>query len=298
MANGLVVARRMSRLQGEGAIEVFAKAKALEEQGADIIHLEIGEPDFTTPAHIVDAGIRALKDGKSRYTPAPGIPQLREAVAEHISKSRGIDVSAGEVIITPGSKTVAFFTMLTLVEPNDEVIHPDPGFPVYESVLDFLNAKRIPVPMRENGAFRLDIDYLLEMCSSKTKLIILNSPQNPTGAIVEREDLEKIAQVAVDQNIYVLSDEIYSKLQYDSPFISIAAIPGMKERTIILDGFSKSYAMTGWRLGYGVIPKVMFEPFVKLAINSHSCTAEFVQFAGIEALTGPQDDVDRMASEY
>ncbi len=292
------VAERIGRLQGEGAIEVFAKASALEAQGRDIIHLEIGEPDFDTPANIVKAGIEALKAGHTHYCPAPGIPELREAIAEHVSATRGIRVQPSEVVVTPGSKAIAFFAILALVEPADEVIYPDPGFPVFESMIDFVGARPVPVSLLEERDFRFDIDDLRKRISPQTKLIIINSPQNPTGGVLEREDLEEIAAIARERDIYVLSDEIYSRLQYEGEFCSIATFSGMQERTVILDGFSKAYAMTGWRLGYGVMPEDLATHITKLVINSNSCTATFIQWAGLQALKGPQDEVERMASAF
>jgi aspartate/methionine/tyrosine aminotransferase len=296
--NRIKVVERVERLPGEGALEVFAVASAMEAQGRDIVHLEIGEPDSPTPSHIVRAAIQALEAGQTCYTPAPGIPELREAIARDISSRRQIDVDSSQVVVTTGSKIVAFYTMLALLEPGDEVIYPNPGFPVYEAMIEFTGATPVPIRLDEAGGFRMSLDDIRGKVSNRTKLIVLNSPQNPTGAVLERGDLEEIAGIARHSGIYVLSDEIYNRLQYEGRFVSIAALSGMKERTIILDGFSKTYAMTGWRLGYGVMPEELATHITKLIINSNSCTCTFVQRAGVEALRGPQDVVDKMVESY
>src|SRR5579864_4191542 len=295
----LHLAKRMSRLGTETAFEVLVRARALERQGRNIIHLEIGEPDMDTPANVVEAGVNALRQGYTHYGPAAGLPELREAIAADVSSSRGIKVSPDEVVIVPGGKPIIFFTMLALVEEGDEVIYPNPGFPIYESMINFLSAKAVPIPLREERDFRLDVNELASLISDRTKLIILNSPQNPTGGIIERRDIEKIAAAIGDRNIMVLSDEIYSRLLFDGgQHFSIMSVPGMQERTILLDGFSKTYAMTGWRMGYGVMRADLATHMTRLMTNSNSCTASFTQVAGIEAIKGDQKSVDHMRDEF
>lgn len=281
------IAERVGRLLTESAFDVLVKARALEAQGRDIIHLEIGEPDFPTPAHIVEAGKRALDEGWTHYGPTQGLPELREVIAAHVNATRGVAANANQVCVMPGGKPVIFFPMMALVEAGDEVIYPDPGFPIYESLIRYLEA--VPVPMRagEVPAF-----------SDKTKLVILNSPENPTGRVQPRPVLELVAAEVLKRDCMVLSDEIYSRIWYGEPPLSIASLPGMLERTILLDGFSKAYAMTGWRLGYGVMPEWLVAAVNRLTVNSNSCTASFTQRAGIAALTGPQDDVERMVAEF
>ncbi len=291
-------AERMNRLGTESAFDVLAKAKQLEAQGKNIIHLEIGQPDFQTPINICEAACRAMKDGYTGYGPAAGLLELREVVAEHISTTRGIEVHPDEVVVTPGAKPIIFFTLLALVNEGDEVIYPDPGFPIYESVINFVGAKGIPLPLREEVDFRFHINDLVNAISERTRLLILNSPQNPTGGFLQKEELKAIAELANKHDFYVLSDEIYSRILYEGSHESIIRFPGMQERTILLDGHSKTYSMTGWRLGYGVVPKPLVEKMVRLMINSNSCTCSFTQIAGIEALTGPQDFVDRMVAEF
>jgi aspartate/methionine/tyrosine aminotransferase len=291
-------AERMNRLGTESAFDVLAKAKKLEAQGRNIIHLEIGQPDFPTPFNICEAAFRAMKDGYTGYGPAAGLLELREVVAEHISTTRGIEVHPDEVVITPGAKPIIFFTLLALVNEGDEVIYPDPGFPIYESVINFVGAKGIPLPLREEVDFRFHLDDLVDAISERTRLLILNSPHNPTGGILQKDELEVIAELANKHDFYVLSDEVYSRILYEGNHESIIRFPGMKERTILLDGYSKTYSMTGWRLGYGVVPKPLVEKIVRLMINSNSCTCSFTQIAGIEALKGEQDFVDRMVSEF
>lgn len=288
----------MDHISGEGAIETFAKAQALQRQGRDIIHLEIGEPDFDTPAHIVEAGIESMRQGDTHYTPAPGIRELREAIARQVSRTRDIPVAPENVIVTPGAKPIVFFALLALIEPGEEVILPDPGFPAYWSVADFVGGKVVPLPLREENEFRVDIDDLRAAVSPRTKMIFVNSPQNPTGSVLEKSDLEAIAEIAIENDLWVLTDEIYRHLQYDGEFHSIIALPGMFERTILLDGFSKSYAMTGWRLGYGVMPTDAAERITRVVINSHSCVTTFVQRAGVVALEGPQDQVEAMVARF
>jgi aspartate/methionine/tyrosine aminotransferase len=291
-------AERMNHLGTESAFDVLAKAKQLEAKGRKIIHLEIGQPDFPTPINICEAAFRAMKDGYTGYGPAAGLLELREVVAEHISTTRGIEVHPDEVVVTPGAKPIIFFTLLALVNKGDEVIYPDPGFPIYESVINFVGAKGIPLPLREEVDFRFHIDDLVNAISERTRLLIINSPQNPTGGFLQKEELEVIAELANKHDFYVLSDEVYSRILYEGNHESIIRFPGMKQRTILVDGYSKTYSMTGWRLGYGVVPTPLVERFVRLTINSNSCTCSFTQIAGIEALKGSQDFVDRMVAEF
>jgi aspartate/methionine/tyrosine aminotransferase len=294
-----IFADRMVLLGTETAFEVLAKAKALEKQGKNIIHLEIGEPDFDTPQNIKEAAVKALYSGYTHYVPAAGIPELREAIAEYVSKTRSIPVDPEEVVVTPGAKPIMFFAILACVNPGEEVLYPNPGFPIYESMINFVGAKPVPIPLKEEDDFSIDHEYVKEKISKKTKMIILNSPENPTGGVLTKEDLKVIADCIAHRNdVIVLSDEVYSRIIYEETHESIASLPGMKEKTIILDGFSKTYAMTGWRLGYGVMRKNLAEKITQLMINSNSCTCAFVQIAGIEALKGPQDFVDRMVAEF
>lgn len=293
------LASRMGRLGTETAFEVLARARKLETEGRDVIHLEIGEPDFDTPENIIDAARAALDAGATHYTPTAGIPELREAIAHDQSTRKGIDATAANVVVTPGGKPIMFYLILALVEEGDEVIYPDPGFPIYESMVDFVGARRVPIGFKEVGdRFRWDVDALIERAGPRTKLMIVNTPSNPVGCSIERDDLERIASVAREHDIIVLSDEIYSRILYEGSFISLAALPGMAERTCILDGFSKTYAMTGWRMGYGVMPEELAVAVSRLATNCNSCTATFTQIAGVQALTGPQDDVDQMVREF
>ena len=292
------VSERMSRLGTESAFEVLARAKALERQGREIVHLEIGEPDFDTPAHIKEAAKRALDAGATHYGPSAGLPELREAIAKQITATRGIPVSPEEVVVTPGAKPIMFFTIMALINAGDEVIHPNPGFPIYESVVNFVGGVPVPIPLLEATGFGFDLDLFEAKVSKKTRLIILNSPQNPTGGVLGRDQIERIAEIARRFRIPVLSDEIYRQFLYAGEFVSIATLPGMKELTVILDGFSKAYAMTGWRLGYGVMPQPLAEHLTRLMVNSASCTATFVQLAGIAALEGDQASVDAMVAEF
>ena len=292
------LATRMSRLGTETAFEVLAAAKALEAEGRNIVHLEIGEPDFDTPPHIVESAKQALEEGWHHYTPSAGIPELREAIAEEISRTRGIDVQPGEVIVTPGGKPIMFFSLLALVEAGDEVIYPNPGFPIYESMIKFCGACAVPIPLREELDFRLDVEELLGALTPKTRLVILNSPSNPTGSVLSYEDLAWLAQGLAKRDVMILSDEIYSRILYEGEHQSIASFPGMKERTIILDGFSKTYAMTGWRLGYGVMNTELAEHVTKLMVNSNSCTAAFTQRAGLCALQGTHEPVSEMVATF
>jgi len=294
------LAERMNRLGTESAFEVLAKAKALEAEGKEIIHLEIGEPDFDTPPHIVEEACRALRSGATHYTPAAGIRELREVIAEQFSRTRGHEISPEQVVVTPGAKPIMFFTILALAGPGDEVIYPNPGFPIYESVINFAGAKPVPLPLREERDFRFDVNELRDLITERTVLIILNSPQNPTGGVLEPEDLEAIAEICTEKDIPVLSDEVYEHILYEGEFASISSYPGMStaERTIVLHGFSKTYAMTGWRLGYGIMPVPLAEQITRLMVNSNSCTAAATQWAGIAALKGPQDPVRQMVEAF
>jgi aspartate aminotransferase len=292
------LAERMGRIGVEGAFSVLVKAKALEAQGRDIIHLEIGEPDFPTPLHIVEAAKKALDEGWTHYGPPQGLPELREAIASYISRTRGIKVGPEHVCVVPGGKPIIFFPMLALLEAGDEVIYPNPGFPIYESMINFLGAKPVPIPLVEERGFSFDLNLLRDRLSPKTKLLILNSPQNPTGGVIPPDDIRAIADMVRDRDLIVLADEIYSRIYFDEAPLSITTLPGMLEKTIILDGFSKTYAMTGWRMGYGVMPEWLVDPINKLMVNSNSCTASFTQRAGIAALNGPQDEVVKMTAEF
>jgi aspartate aminotransferase len=294
----LRLAKRMARLGTETAFEVLVKAKALEAQGRDIVHLEIGEPDFDTPRNIIDAAVDALHKGFTHYGPSAGLMELREVIAQHVSETRRVNVTPDEVVVVPGGKPIIFFSILALVEEGDEVIYPNPGFPIYESMINYVGAKAVPIRLREELDFRLDVDELVNLINDRTKLIILNSPQNPTGGMLEKRDIERIAAAIGDRNIIVLSDEIYSRLIFEGEHHSIMSLGGMKERTILLDGFSKTYAMTGWRMGYGVMRADLATHIARLMTNSSSCTASFSQIAGIEALCGPQESVDMMRAEF
>ncbi|HEY1759562.1 MAG TPA: pyridoxal phosphate-dependent aminotransferase [Bryobacteraceae bacterium] len=292
------LAERMTRIGIESAFEVLVKARALEKQGRSIIHLEIGEPDFPTPAHVIEAGQRALGEGWTKYGPTQGDPELREVIASYISRTRGIQVGPERVCVVPGGKPIMFFSMMALLEPGDEVIYPDPGFPIYESMINFLGATPVPIPLIEERGFSFDLNTLEARLSDRTKMVILVSPANPTGGLVPAEDIRRMAELLRHRDVMVLSDEIYSRIIYDGDPVSIASFDGMLDKTIILDGFSKTYSMTGWRLGYGVMPAWIAEAVVKLMVNSNSCTASFTQRAGIAALTGPQDAVTAMVAEF
>jgi len=292
------VAARMGRLGTESAFEVLARAKALERAGRSVVHLEIGEPDFDTPAHIKEAAKQALDAGATHYGPSAGLPELREAIAKHMGETRGVPVTPEEIVVTPGAKPIMFFTILALVGEGDEAIYPNPGFPIYESVIRFVGGVPVPIPLREATGFGFDLDVLERRLSPRTKLIIVNSPQNPTGGVLDRAQLERVAALAAARNIPVLTDEIYRQFLYEGEFVSLLGMKGMRERTIVLDGFSKSYAMTGWRLGYGVMPPALAEHVTRLMVNSASCTASFVQLAGIAALQGDQTPVARMVAEF
>jgi len=291
------LAEAMNRLGTETAFEVLVRARALEARGMDVVHLEIGEPDFATPGHIVEAAIEALRAGHTHYVASAGIPPLREAIAAEVSRTRGIDVQPSQVVVTPGGKPIMFFTILALAQAGDEVIYPNPGFPIYESMIRFVGATPVPIPLRQEREFGFDPEELIARISPRTRLIILNSPHNPTGGLLPLDDLRAIAEVAVARDIPVLSDEIYCRILYEGEHHSIASLPGMAERTIVLDGFSKTYAMTGWRLGYGVFPPALVPHIERLVVNSVSCTNVATQYAGLAALTGPQEPVAAMVAE-
>ena len=294
----LQLARRMSRLGTETAFEVLNKARALERQGRNIIHLEIGEPDFDTPSNVVEAAVDALHKGWTHYGPSAGLPDLRQTIAEYVSRTRGVKVAPEEVVVVPGGKPIIFFTILSLIDEEDEVIYPNPGFPIYESMINYVGGKAVPIQLREDRDFSLDVNELASLITKRTKLIILNSPHNPTGGVMSRKETEQVAEVIGDRNILVLSDEIYSRLLFEGEHFSIMSVPGMKERTLLLDGFSKTYAMTGWRMGYGVMRADLATQITRLMTNSNSCTASFTQMAGIEALRGDQSSVDQMCAEF
>ncbi|MDQ2712365.1 MAG: pyridoxal phosphate-dependent aminotransferase [Acidobacteriota bacterium] len=292
------LAARIDRLVIESAFDVLNRARALEDEGRDIIHLEIGEPDFRTPEPIVDAAKRALDEGWTHYGPPQGLPELREVVARYVARTRGVEVGPEHVSIVPGAKPMIFFPMLALIEAGDEVLYPDPGFPIYRSMIGFLDAKPVPIPLREERGFSLDLDFIEDHITDRTKLIILNSPENPTGGIVPESDIRQLAEIVRDRDLMILSDEIYSRICYDGQPFSIASVPGMLEKTIIMDGFSKSYAMTGWRLGYGVMPEWLIVAINKLMSNANTCAASFVQRAAITGLEGPQTEVENMVEEF
>jgi aspartate aminotransferase len=298
------LADRMGRLGTESAFEVLARAKAMEAAGRKIIHLEIGEPDFPTAPHIVDAAVVALREGHTHYVPAPGIPPLREAVAAFLQSNGRMEATPDRVIVTPGAKPIMFFTILALANEGDEVLYPDPGFPMYESITSFVGAVPVPVPLREGNGFRIDTDELATLITDRTKLLIINSPHNPCGSALTREDCEAIAELAIRHDLIVLTDEVYWAIRYGAgsepapPYASVLDVDGMADRTILLDGWSKTFAMTGWRLGFGVFPPALVEPVTRLAINSVSCTSAFSQYAAIAALEGPWQPVDDMVAEF
>ena len=292
------LADSMGRLGTETAFEVLARAKALEATGRRVIHLEIGEPDFATPAHIVEAGVRALRDGHTHYCPAPGLPQLREACAAHLSAHRGLEIDPGRVVVAPGAKPFLYFGVLATCNPGDEVIYPNPGFPIYESVINFAGATPVPLPLVEERGFAFTAADLAERLTPRTKLVILNSPANPTGGIVPPALTAEVAAVLAGHDCYILSDEVYSEMLYGGRHDTVAAHHGLLDRTLLVDGFSKTFAMTGWRLGYAALPAELVEPITRLLINSVSCTAPAVQLAGVAALTGPRDDVAAMMAEF
>jgi aspartate aminotransferase len=292
------LAARMDRIGTETAFEAAARARALEATGRSVIHLEIGEPDFDTPANIREAAKRALDQGATHYTATVGIPELRAAIAADATARKGFAVTPDRVVVTPGGKPIMFFAILALIDEGDEVIYPDPGFPIYESMASYVGGKAVPCPVRQENGFRLDPAELASLVTPRTRLVILNSPANPTGGVSTRADLEQIAALARDHDLVVLADEIYGRILYEGEHVSIASLPGLAERTIVLDGFSKTYAMTGWRLGYGIVPEALVTPFSRLIVNSVSCTNAATQWAGVEALTGPQDSVDAMVAEF
>lgn len=294
----LRLAERMSRLGTETAFEVLNRARELERKGKEIIHLEIGEPDFETPTNIIGAGVQALHSGWTHYGPSAGYPELRETIADEVSRSRGVHVTSDEVVVVPGGKPIIFYSILALIDEGDEVVYPNPGFPIYESMINYVGGRAVPIRLREEKDFSFDVDELAALISNRTKLIILNSPQNPTGGVLTKRDIEQIAEAISDRNIFVLSDEIYSRLIFEGEHRSIIAEPGFKERTILLDGFSKSYAMTGWRMGYGVMRPDLAWQVARLMTNSNSCTASFTQMAGVEALRGNQSSVEHMRVEF
>ena len=294
----LRLAERMQRLGTETAFEVMVRARALEATGRDIVHLEIGEPDFDTPQNVIDAGVAALRSGWTHYGPAAGLPKLREAIARDAGRMRGIEISPEEVVVVPGGKPIIFFTVLALANEGDEVIYPNPGFPIYESMIKFAGARAIPIPLREERQFRLDVKELVGLITPRTKLIIINSPGNPTGGVLEEQDIRELADAIGDRNIMVLSDEIYGRLIFEGQHFSPMSIPEFRERTILLDGFSKTYAMTGWRMGYGIMRRDLAAQIARLMTNSNSCTASFTQMAGVEALSGDQAPVTRMCQAF
>jgi len=294
----LRLAERMSRLGTETAFEVLNKARALEREGKEIVHLEIGEPDFDTPKNIIEAGVEALHNGWTHYGPSAGLPELRQAIAQEVSHSRGVQVASDEVVVVPGGKPIIFFTILAFADVGDEVIYPNPGFPIYESMIHYVGAQAVPIRLQEEKDFGFDVGELASLITDRTKLIILNSPHNPTGGVLSERDIADIAEAIGERNIMVLSDEIYSRLVFEGEHHSIMSVPGFKERTILLDGFSKTYAMTGWRMGYGVMRPDLATHITRLMTNSNSCTASFTQVAGIEAIRGDQSSVDRMRAEF
>jgi aspartate aminotransferase len=292
------LARRMSRLGNENAFVVLAEVTKLKEQGRDIVNFGVGEPDFDTPLNIKNAGIKAINDNMTHYSPPAGVPDFRRSVAKYISATRNIDIDIDNVIITPSTKPAIFNAISALIDSGDEVVYPNPGYPIYESLVNYVGGKSVPLPLIEEKEFSFDINDLKKAITDKTRMIIINSPQNPTGGILSKEDLNAIAKIAIENDIWVLSDEIYSRIVYDGEFNSIISIEGMKDRTILVDGFSKVYAMTGWRLGYGIMPKELIIQMIALNTNIITCTATFSQYAGIEGLEGPQDDTYRMVKEF
>jgi len=293
------VASRMQTIGTEGAFAVSARARALEAQGRPMIHLQIGEPDFDTPAHVREAAKRALDEGATHYAPFPGIPELRKAIADDVTRRKGFPADPSQVFVTVGGKGVMLYAILGLVDPGDEVIVPDPGYPIYESLTRFVGATAVPIPIRMENEFRLDVEELARLITPRTRLLIINSPANPTGGVLTRADLERIAELAEEHDLWVMADEIYGRILYDgAEHISFASLPGMADRTILLDGFSKTFAMTGWRLGYSVVPESLKEVYGELVINTISCAPTFAQVGAVQALVGPQDDVDAMVVEF
>jgi aspartate aminotransferase len=294
----LKLAKRMGRLGMETAFEVLAKARALEAQGKDVVHLEIGEPDFDSPSNVIDAGVKAMRGGWTHYTPSAGLPALRESIASDVTRSRGVKVTPEEVVVVPGGKPTIYFTFTALVDEGDEVIYPNPGFPIYESLINFTGAKAVPIQLREEKDFRLDPNELADLITDRTKLIVINSPHNPTGSVMTEQDVRDVAAAIGDRDIMVLSDEIYSRLIFEGSHFSLMSLDGWRDRVIMLDGFSKTYAMTGWRLGYGVMRKDLAVHFGRLMTNVNSCSAGFTQVAGIEAVNGDQSSVEHMAQQF
>ena len=292
------LADRMGRLGTESAFEVLARARALEATGRKVIHLEIGEPDFDTPQHIRDAAAEALASGQTHYVPAPGIPPLREAVAEFLERTGRMQATPDRVVVTPGAKPIMFYLIMALCQEGDEVLYPNPAFPMYESITDFAGATPVAIPLREENQFRIDPDELASLVTGRTKLLILNTPHNPCGSALTREDVERIAEIALAHDLIVLTDEVYWAIRYDGPHVSVLDVDGMADRTVLLDGWSKTFAMTGWRLGFGVFPPELVEPVTRLVINSVSCTSAFSQHAAIAALTGPWEPVQEMVAEF
>ena len=292
------LASRMNNLGTETAFEVLAKAKALESQGKSIIHLEIGEPDFDTPSNIIKAAQNALSNGYTHYGPSPGLMEVRERIAQEVSETRNISVSANNVVITPGAKPIMFFAMLALIDEGDEVIYPNPGFPIYESMINFVGGIPVPMKLLASNNFEIDINDIVDQISPKTKLMIINSPNNPCGSVISKEDLTTLANLAKKNDFTILTDEVYRRFLYEGEYFSPVSVPGMTERTIILDGFSKTYSMTGWRAGFGVMPENLVEPISRLSTNSVSCTATFTQIATLEAMNGPQEEPMRMVDEF
>jgi aspartate/methionine/tyrosine aminotransferase len=296
MERGL--ASRIAQLSGEGAFEVLARARELERQGKHIIHLEIGQPDFPTPLHIREAAAKAMADGYTGYTPAPGLMECREAIAEDASRARGVPIEPDCVVVTPGAKPIIFFGMLALVEPGDEVIYPDPGFPIYASCIRFAGGVPVPAPLREERQFRLDPEEVASLVTPRTRVLLINSPHNPTGSVLSQEDIERLCEVCQSHDLFLMSDEPYRRILYEGEFHSPLSVPGMAERTVLIDGHSKTFAMTGWRLGFGIGPRALMDAITLLEVNCNSCTAAFVQMAGIAALQGPQDEAERMVAEF
>ena len=293
------LAARMDRIGTETAFEAAARARALEATGRDVIHLELGEPDFDTPRNVSEAAARALLDeGATHYTAAIGIAPLREAIAADVKRWKGIEATPDQVVVTPGAKPIMFYAMLALVNEGDEVIYPNPGFPIYESMARYVGGVAVPAPLREEADFRMDVEEIAGLITPRTRMIVFNTPHNPTGSVLTDADIRRVAELAIEHDLVVLADEIYGRLQYEGELLSIATLPGMAERTITLDGFSKTFAMTGWRLGYGVIPEWLVPSFSRLVINSVSCTNAFAQAGAIEALTGPQEAADAMRTEF
>jgi aspartate aminotransferase len=292
------LADSLARLGTESAFSVLARARELERQGRDVVHLEIGEPDFETPSHVVEAGIAALRDGHTHYCPTAGLPELREAAAEYLGSSRGVSISPDRVLIANGAKPFLFFTILACANPGDEVIYPDPGFPIYESAISWAGAEPVPLPLHEEYDFSFDREELERALSPRTRLVILNSPQNPTGGVIPRDDLAAAAELIAETDAWVLSDEVYWRLLYDGVFAGIASEPGMLERTVVLDSCSKTFAMTGWRCGFAAVPESLVDPLTRFFVNTTSCVPPFVQRAALAALTGPMDSVDAMVAEF